>query len=470
MHRTLSFSNLCKVASVSFMLAFLLTNFAHAQEVQKVFDAKSYKLENGLRIIVVENHRAPVVTHMIWYAAGAADEPAGKSGIAHFLEHLLFKGQKHEVLGNLAPGEFSKIIRSLGGEDNAFTSQDYTAYYQSIGSEHLETVMRMEAGRMRGVDIPEDEFKAEQKVIQEERRQRTDNDPRVKLGEQLREVLFPNHPYSIPVIGWMHEIETLTWMDAKEFYNKYYAPNNAVLVVSGDVSPDEVYEIAKRTYGIIEPADTPERIRTISPEFISQALVTLQHESIKQPAFTRTYRTPSLRQDKQDSLALEILAHIMGSGSNSRLYSSLVVEQKVATNISYSYDSSDWDDATLSIFASLAENKSIEDVRKAIDRELARVVNEGITDQELKDAITRMKDESVFARDSLSGPAMIIGHSIITGASLDDIEFWPQDIEKITKEQVVSAAKTYVNPSTPYKYPPVEGILLPMADKEKSNE
>ncbi len=425
----------------------------------KIFNAQSFTLDNGLQIVVIENHRAPVITHMIWYRVGAADEPRGKSGIAHFLEHLMFKGQKHTELGELEAGEFPKIISALGGEDNAFTSQDYTAYYQSIASEHLEKVMTMEAGRMRGMNIPPEDFISENKVIQEERRQRTDNDPRAQMAEQMREALFPNHPYALPVIGWMHEVQSLTQKEVMDFYNLYYAPNNAILVISGDVIGAQVLEIAKRTYGIIKPANTPKRMRTVSPPFIAESLVTLEHSSIKEPLFRKTYRVPSLRQNKQQSLALEILTDIMGNGSTSRLYKSLVIEQKLATNISLSYNSASWDDASLSIAANPATIQQMEKMQNAVDDNLRHIINNEINEKELNDAISRMQAEAIYARDSLSGPAMIIGSSLITGAKLYDIEYWAKDIESVTIEQIQNVANIYLNPDKPYKNPPITGIL-----------
>ncbi len=433
---------------------------------EKIFNAKSYKLDNGLQIVVVENHRAPVVTQMIWYRVGAADEPLGKSGIAHFLEHLMFKGQKHPKLGNLEAGEFSRIIRSLGGEDNAFTSQDYTAYYQSIASDHLEKIMTMEAGRMRGMNIPEGGFKSENKVIQEERRQRTDNDPRAQMIEQLNEALFPNHPYALPVIGWMHEVQNLKQDEVVSFYNEHYAPNNAILVISGDVTGEEVYKIAQRTYGVLKSVKLAERKRTISPPFIAQTTVTIENTTIKEPAFRKIYRVPSARQDKQASLALEILADIMGSGPTSRLYKALVVEQKLATNISLSYHSTAWDDAKLSIYANPQSVEKIDAMHISINSELRDLIKNGITDTELTNAIERMQAEAIYARDSLSGPAMIIGASLITGSSLDDIEYWASDINSITKEKIQDVANTYLNPDKPYITPPIIGIFLNKTETE----
>ncbi len=442
-----------------------ITSAKKPQKKLKVFNAKSYVLDNGLQIVVVENDRAPVLTHMVWYRVGAADEPAGKSGIAHFLEHLLFKGQNHPELGTLEPGEFSRKIRALGGEDNAFTSQDYTAYFQSIASEHLETVMTMEAGRMRGLTPPVEEVISENNVIQEERLQRTDSDPRAQMSEQLYEALFPNHPYSIPIIGWMHEIKNLTWDDAKRFYDQYYAPNNAILVVSGDVTGEEVLEIAQRTYGLVEQADTPPRLRTQSPPFIAKTTVTLEHETIGEPIIQRLYRVPSYRQNKDHSLALQVLEEIISGGPTSRLYKSLVTDQKLATEIGLSYSSASWDDATLSIVATAQNASQIDIVQTAIDAELKKVIENGITKTELNEAIERMQAEAIYARDSLSGPAMIIGYNLITGSSLDDIEYWPSHIAQVTRQQVQDVATLYLNPDEPSQTPPVYGLLLPIQNE-----
>lgn len=450
---------------VRFLLVIFSATFAFTSFAQdKVFNAKSTILDNGLEVVVVENNRAPVVTHMLWYRVGAADEPAGKSGIAHFYEHLMFKGHSHPELGTFDPGEFSRVVRSLGGEDNAFTSQDYTAYFQSVSSEHLEQMMRMEAGRMRGLKIPQSEFDSEQKVIIEERAQRTDNDPRAQMAEQMNEALYPNHPYSIPIIGWKHEIEALTLDDALAFYDLYYVPNNAVLVISGDVQAEDVFEMAKRTYGLIEKGEDVIRERTISPPFISQTTVTLEHETIKQPSFQRKYRVPSYGQSKEESLALQVLDSIMGGGASARLYKSLVVEKKIATSISFSYWSASWDDAVISINATPSDGVSMHDLELAISEQLRELIKNGITDTELSEAKVKMHAEAVYARDSLTGPAMIIGYSMITGSSLDDIETWPAQIQTVTADQVKAVAATYLNPDKLYKYPPVTGILLPKAE------
>ena len=435
---------------------------------EKIFNAKTHTLDNGLQIVVVENHRAPVVTHMLWYRVGSADEPRGKSGIAHFLEHLLFKGHSYPGLGTYEPGEFSRIVRALGGEDNAFTSQDYTAYYQSIAKEHLERMMTIEAARMRGLNAPEEEIQSENKVIQEERRQRTDTKPYAQLYEQLNEALFPNSLYGIPVIGWMHEIQGLTSKDIMDFYRTFYAPNNAILVVSGDVKAEDVFDMALHTYGILPPSEIPTRNRIESPSFIAQTEITLSHETVQEPVMTRMYRVPSYRQNETDSLALQVLEEIMGGGSTSRLYKSLVVEQKLATNVSFSYMGISWDDAKVTISANMTAPDKIDAVKNAIDEELKLLIKDGLSDAELSDALTRLQAEAIYARDSLSGPAMIIGYNMITGSSLDDIEYWPYKIAQVTKEQIQAVAKTYLNPDQPTTTPPVTGLLLPKPATEQS--
>lgn len=437
------------------ILVFPLTAAAQSAAPEKVFNAKTTTLENGMEVYVVENNRVPVVTHMVWYKVGAADEDMGKSGIAHFLEHLLFKGSE-----NLKPGEFSKIVRNLGGNDNAFTSQDYTAYFQSIASEHLETVMKMEAGRMRGATMPENEVLSERKVILEERRQRTDNNPNAKFSESLDAALFVNHPYGIPVIGWYHEMETLSRDDAYNFYDKWYGPNNAVLVISGDVKADEVFDLARKIYGPLEKAEIPERVRTKSPPLVGQQVFTYHDAAVQQPVYQRSYRIPSYRQNKEGALAMQVLEDIFGSGSTSRLYKSLVIDQKLATSAGLSFRSSAWDDATLWVYASPVPGVSMDQIKVAIDAEIKKLADEGVTEKELTDSISRLQNEAIYARDSLTGPAMAIGYAIVTGSTLDDIEYWPRDIGNVTAEQIQNLAKTYLLTSSADAHF-VEGHLLP---------
>lgn len=423
---------------------------------EKVFNASAYELENGMQVVVIPNHRVPVVTHMVWYRVGAADEPRGQSGIAHFLEHLMFKGSD-----GLAPGEFSRIVKSLGGQDNAFTSQDYTAYFQSISKDHLETVMRMESGRMRGMNPPLEDVESERKVVLEERSQRTDNNPPAKFSEHVNSALYVNHPYGIPVIGWRHEIEALEWDAVKAFYDLYYAPNNAILVVSGDVEPDDVFALAQTYYGPLKPEDIPARtLRTTSPPLAADMMLSMQDASIKQESYQSLYRVPSCRQNKQDCLALQVLEQVMSAGSASRLYDSLVSEQKIASSAGLSYRGESWDDSTLYIYATPKGDANLEDVENALDDELRRIIKDGVSAQEMDDAIASMQAEAIYARDSVAGPAMVIGYSLVTGSTLDDIEYWPREIAQITAEQVQDVARRFLDPDNSDLHN-VRGVMLP---------
>jgi zinc protease len=431
---------------------------------QKVFNASYDKLENGLEIIVVPNHRSPVVTHMVWYKVGAADETPGQSGIAHFLEHLMFKGSN-----GLAPGEFSETIRALGGNDNAFTTQDATAYFQSASKEHLHKLMQMESGRMRGMTPPEGEVLSEQKVIIEERKQRTDNHTPARLFEQMRAIAHINHPYAIPVIGWMQEIENLKWPEIKGFYDRWYGPNNAVLVVTGDVTPEEVREIAAKTYGTIPRINVPQRNRPEVPALMANPVLSHKDASIHQASVNLLFKAPSAHQDIQTSLALQVLEEIMGSGSSSRLYESLVVEQKLATSVSLSYNPWSLDQSEIWISAYPVEGITPEQLTDAIRAELDKMIESGVGEDELKTAQQRLQDSTYFALDSLSGPAMIIGNAVTSGVKLDDIETWPHLIGAVKAEEIRNAAALYLNmsgrePSTSY----VQGILLPEIVEDKT--
>lgn len=407
-----------------------------------VFNAKTATLSNGLQVVVIENNRAPVVTHMVWYKVGAADEAVGQSGIAHFLEHLLFKGSD-----GLAPGEFSKTVRALGGNDNAFTSYDYTAYFQSIASRHLEKVMRMEAGRMRGAKLPETEVASERLVILEERRQRTDNSPSARFSESLNAALYENHPYGTPIIGWMHEMEQLDRQIAYDFYRKWYAPNNAILIVSGDVEAEDVFEMARIVYGNIGPSeDIPaERMRPQMPPVVGTKILEFSHSKIQSNSVRMIFRAPSFRQDRESSLALQVFQEIMGAGPTSRLYRALVVDQKLATDIGLYYQGTAFDNGEIHISASLPPGVSHERVYKAIKDQLSKFIAHGPTEEEVRSAIGTLTTDAIYARDSVTGPAMIIGQALTTGSSLQDIETWPAQISAVTGEQIQQAAERFLS-------------------------
>lgn len=426
-----------------------------------VFNAESFTLENGLQVVVIPNDRVPVITHMVWYKVGSADEHTGLSGIAHFLEHMMFKGSE-----NIEPGEFSRIIKSLGGRDNAFTSYDYTAYFQSVTSEHLEKVMEMEADRMRGVLLNEEDIKSELKVIQEERRQVTENNPASYFSEQLSTLLFPNHPYGTPIIGWLHEIQQLDRLALKSFYDRWYAPNNAILIVSGDVTAKELKPLAEKIYGKIEKQKLPQRNWSIVPPLPATPSLTMYHEAVQQPSFIRIFRVPSYNQDKQTSLALQVLEDILSGGSSTRLYQELVVKQKVAIGASLSYSSSSVSDGRLYLQATPTQGTDMQTVQKALEEQIAKVIENGVTAQEISEAKSRLKDQAIFARDSITGPAMVVGRMMVTGSSLEDIETWPEQIDTVTAEQIQQAAKDYLDINNYNKRPYVTGYLYPKAAQE----
>ena len=354
----------------------------------------------------------------------------------------------------------------MGGNDNAFTGQDYTAYFQSISVEHLEKMMQMEADRMVNLKVSKEDFIAERNVVTEERRQRTDNDPKALFGEQMRDALYTNHPYGTPVIGWMNEIEAYEWEDVKEFYDTWYAPNNAVLIISGAVTVDEVKALSEKTYGLLEPKELPTRLRGEIPPAIATTKMKLYDDTIKQEYFQSVRLAPSYNQNKEDSLALQILNEILSGGPTTRLYKNLVVDTKKAVSVNFSYQSSSLDYGSIWVSAIPAQDISLEEIKLSIQKEFDDIFQNGVTEKEVDDAIQRLQDSAVFARDSLSGPARIIGFSLLTGSSLDDIENWPQNIAKVTPEQVQEVAKKYLSADNPYIKPAVEGYLYP----EKAND
>lgn len=430
---------------------------------EKIFNAEGFTLENGMQVVVIPNDRAPVVTSMVWIKAGSADEPWGRSGSAHFFEHLMFKGTP-----TVGPGEFSKIVRTLGGNDNAFTSYDYTAYFETASVDHLEKIMAMDADRMHNLAPPPEHFESERKVILEERRERTDNDPEAKFGEQLHAALYVNHPYGRPVIGWLSEMERLDWKTAKKFYDKYYAPNNMILVVSGDMTAEKLRPLVEKTYGALPSAEkAPSRKRPEIPPLTGSQILTYRDPAVRQPVLQRLYRVPSWRQNKQESLALQVLEEILGGGPSARLYKALAADSKKVSSVSFSYDAQRWDNAEAGFGANALPGVSLEEVDKGIDAVLRTLIKEGVSADEVRRAKDSLKDGAVYARDSLTGPAMIVGQALATGASLEDVETWPAAIESVTAAQVQDVAKKYFDPDDPALPMHVTGYLMPVLEAQK---
>lgn len=419
-----------------------------------LFQPQTFTLRNGLEVVVVTDRRVPVVSHMLWYKAGAVDEPPGRSGIAHFLEHLMFKGTP-----TVPQGEFSRIVASNGGQENAFTSYDYTAFYQNIASDRLEMVMRMEADRMHNLTLTDEQVASERQVVLEERSQSTDNDPSAVLDEEAQAAKFLNHPYRRPVIGWQQEIAALTADDARRFYRTWYAPNNAILVVAGDVDAAQLRPLAERTYGKVKKVALPSRLHLLEPDQRAERRVSLSDPRVRQPEWSRSYRAPSYSWGKTEhAYALQLLADILGGGATSRLYRSLVVEQALAVSASASYDPSKRGPSELVVDASPRPEVPFERLEAAIEKIVEEMAHSGPTDEELARAKRRTAAGAILARDSYATAAYIIGAGRTTGQSLADIEAWPERIEAVSRDQVAAAARLVLSG------PGVTALLLAAGD------
>ena len=436
-------------------LVMMLALVDHPVFAQSDRRATQFELANGMQVVVIPDHRAPVVTHMVWYRVGAADEPPGVSGIAHFLEHLMFKSTE-----KIASGEFSKIVSRLGGQDNAFTSQDATAYFQRIAKDRLPQVMQMEADRMVNLRLTEREVTTERDVILEERRSRVENNPQAVLDEQMNAVLYYSHPYGIPVIGWEHEMAKLSREDALSFYKHHYAPNNAILVVSGDVTPDEVKRLAEASYGRIpsNPSITP-RKRPMDPEQRASRRVELKDTRAGKASIQRYYVTPSYGTAAPgEAEALDLLMKIVGSGATSRLYQKLVADDKIASSAGGWYGGSSMDFGKIAVYAVPADGVSLETVEKAIDAVLADAIKSGVTEAELDRAKKSYLAEYVYESDNQATLARRYGWGLVVGRTLAEIDAWPEQISKVTLDQVKQAAARYLDARRS-----VTGTLLPVA-------
>ena len=417
-----------------------------------VFDAKSFSLANGLQVVVVSNHRVPIVTHMIYYRVGALDEPAGQSGIAHFLEHLMFKGTK-----TLAPGEFSAVVARNGGRENAFTTSDATSYFQSIARNRLEVVMRIEADRMTNLVLTDEIIEPERQVVLEERRSRVDNEPSSQLHEEAQAALYLNHPYRKPIIGWEHEIRGLTREQIVDFYGAWYAPNNAVVVMSGDIKVEEARVLAEKYYGAIPARTLPVRNAWQEPPQRTDRRVELRHPQVRQPSWTRRFLTSSYGYgDSENVYALQVLEEILSGGSTSRLYKSLVVEQKIAVSAGAWYRASSRGPTTFGFAATPLSVEGISAMETAVGAEIARLVKDGVTDEEVTRAVDRLQADAIFARDSNRAPARTLGGALAIGRSVEDVEAWPERIGAVTADDVMRAARAVFADR-----PSVTTLLLP---------
>jgi zinc protease len=401
-----------------------------------------FTLNNGLEVVVIPDRRAPVVTHMVWYKVGAADETPGKSGLAHFLEHLMFKGTATNPMG-----KFSQAVAAVGGQENAFTSQDYTGYFQRVSRENLKEMMEFEADRMTGLVLSPEAVVPELKVVLEEYNQRVGNNPRARLSEQIDAALYLNHPYGRPIIGWRHEIEALTRDDAIAFYKRFYTPNNAVLVIAGDVSPEEVRPMIEATYGKVpKVTEIAPRARPQEPQPVAERRLTLADPRVAQPALHRAYLAPSSSSAKPgESEALEVLAFILGHGNTSRLYRALVEERGISVGAGGFYSGSALDPSQFGVYGSPKPGVTLPQLEEAIDGVIDELLAKGVTPDEVERATSRLVAEAIYAQDNQATMARWYGAALTSGGSVERVQSWVDRIRAVTPDGVMQVAKTYLD-------------------------
>ncbi|MBI3701902.1 MAG: insulinase family protein [Afipia sp.] len=427
------------------LVTLLAVSTANAQTTPSSRPA-TFTLSNGLQVVVLTDRRTPVVTQMIWYKVGSSDETPGKSGLAHFLEHLMFKGTAtHPV------GEFSQTIARIGGVENAFTSTDYTAYYQRVPRDQLQSMMQFESDRMTGLVLKDENVLPERDVVIEEYNMRVANSPDARLTEQMMAALYLNNPYGRPVIGWRSEIEKLNREDALAFYKRFYAPNNAILVIAGDVDADEVRPMIEATYGKVEPQPgiPAQRIRPQEPPPAALRTVTLADPRVEQSSVRRYFLVPSaVTASPEESAALEVLAQLMGNGSNSYLYRALVVDKKVAVSVGAWYQSTAIDPTQFGISATPSPGKDFPEIERTFDSVIADLSQNPVRAEDLDRVKTQLIAATIYAQDSQTTLARWYGGALTVGLSIDDLLRWPERVRAVTAEQVRDAAKKWLDSRT----------------------
>jgi zinc protease len=415
-------------------LSFTLPVAAQADE-----QITTFTLGNGLEVIVLEDHRAPLVVHMLWYKAGAADETPGVSGIAHYLEHLLFK-----ATDTMEAGEFSAVVNANGGTDNAFTSWDYTAYFQRVAADRLGLMMQMEADRMVNIRLTQEDILTERDVILEERNQRTDTSPGALFNEQMMAALYQNHRYGLPIIGWRHEMEELSLEDVYTFYNTHYAPNNAVLVVAGDVDPAEVKHLAEIHYGPI-PANPniAERARPQEPPQRVERRMVFEDPNVPQPYLRRSYLAPERDPGNQETAAaLELLAEVLGgSSTTSVLGQKLQFETQSAVYSAAFYSGQSLDDTTFGLLVVPSEGVSLEEAEAAMDQVIADFLETGVDAGQLDRIKTQLRASQIYARDDVQNLARRYGSALTSGLTVEDVKAWPEILQAVTADDIMAAAE-----------------------------
>jgi zinc protease len=420
---------------VAFAGLFVLAAAAPARAAESV--VTQFALQNGMQVVVIPDHRAPVVTQMIWYKVGGMDDPPGHSGLAHFFEHMMFRGTKAQP-----DGAFSRIVARNGGEDNAFTTEDYTAFYEQIASDRLKLAMELEADRMAHLDLSDSSVGTERNVVLEERRMRIDNNPQALANEQAEAALYLSHPYGRPVIGWPVEVQRLGRAEAQAFYDHHYAPNNAILVVVGDVTPDGVKAAATATLGLVPARSLDPRVRYGEPARLGEARLAIVRPDAKVPNFSRIYRVPSYLTAARpgEAEALDVLAAMLGGDSNGELYRKLVVDQNLATDAGAAYDGDARDSGEFSVYAVPRPGVSLAAVERAVDAVIAGFVTKPVSAADLVHIKTQMIANTVYRRDSQLSLATAYGQALVLGRSAADVQDWPRRIQAVSAAAVRAAA------------------------------
>jgi|KBSMisStandDraft_5_1062788.scaffolds.fasta_scaffold44685_3 zinc protease len=403
------------------------------QDRQRVFQ---FALQNGMQVLVVPDHRAPVITQMLWYRVGAVDDPPGISGLAHFFEHMMFRGTAAN------PGDvFAKTVARNGGEDNAYTTHDYTAFYEQIAKDRMRVVMGLEADRIANLDLSDNNVRTERDVVMEERRMRVDNDPQSLLREQMEAALHLSHPYGRPVIGWPDEIRRIDRVAAQDFYNHHYAPNNCILVIAGDVTPDEVRNAAEAEYGKLPARELVPRWEFAQPPRMGETRLSIARSDVKVPLFFRIYRVQSYTDAKPgEAEALEILAQAMGGDSTSTLYRELVVAKRLASDAGASYDGYNRDSGEFSVYAVPRPGVRLEQLEKAVDEIISRYTRSPPESTEFGRAKTQLVASAAYRRDNQYQMAAAYGQALAIGLTTDDVEQWPDRIKAVQPAAVRTAA------------------------------
>jgi zinc protease len=417
---------------------------------------EQFKLANGLEVIVIPNHRVPAVTQMLWIKVGAADDPLGKSGLAHFHEHMMYQGTPA-----YGAGEYAERITAAGGEQNAFTGNDAVAYYITIAKEKLPLAMELEANRMGPLSPSDSNAKKEKEVIIEERRARIENNPQALFSEQMTAALWRNHPYHQPIIGWMHEMEGLTKNDVLAFHQRWYHPNNAILILSGDITAAEARPLVERYYGVLSAGAVPKRRWNSEPPHNAARTIVMHHTNVQQPVWERIYAASSLGSGNKDhALPLLVLSQLLGGGKTSTLYRSLVVDKRLASNVDVGYDVFRIGPSQFEIEITPEPGIEIAAIENAFEEELARAIKDGFSEKDLARAKTLLKAQSIYARDGLESMARVMGWIRMTGLDKDYFTRWPEMIEAVTPAQITEAAKATLNARQS-----VTGVLLPEEKK-----